>query len=71
MTRLRSITVLAFVVGILAAAGIGNAGEPIIIGSVEPSSPPGSIAQGSEATAGIELAVKMLNEQGGILGRPV
>lgn len=71
MNKLRWITVVTFVLGILAAGGIGNAEQPIIIGSVEPSSPPGSIAQGSEAVAGIELAVEMLNEKGGMLGRPV
>jgi branched-chain amino acid transport system substrate-binding protein len=71
MIRLRGITVLMFMVAVLAIGSIGHPAEPIIIGSVEPSSPPGSIAQGSEAVAGIKLAVKMINERGGILGRPV
>lgn len=71
MTRLRWITVSMFIVGILAMGSAGHSAEPIIIGSVEPASPPGSIAQGSEATAGIKLAVEMINKQGGILGRPV
>ena len=56
---------------IILSAGVVQAADPIIIGSVEPFSPPGSIAQGSEAVAGIELAIEMLNEQGGLLERPV
>ena len=71
MNRLRWITSMLLLAMILAMGGLGNAEEPIIIGSVEPSSPPGSIAQGSEAIAGIKLAVEMINEQGGVLGRPL
>lgn len=71
MRKVRWITVVMFVVGIFAIGGVASPQEPIIIGSVEPSSPPGSIAQGSEAIAGIKLAIEMINEQGGILGRPV
>ena len=56
---------------IIVSAGVAQAADPIVIGSVEPFSPPGSIAQGSEAVAGIELAIEMLNEQGGLLDRPV
>ncbi len=47
------------------------AAEPILIGVPLPFSPPGSISQGNEAKAGIELAAKMLNDKGGILGREV
>lgn len=71
MIKLRWITVLTFIVAVLAIGSVGSPQEPIIIGSVEPSSPPGSIAQGSEAVAGIKLAVEMINKRGGILGRPV
>jgi branched-chain amino acid transport system substrate-binding protein len=47
------------------------AAEPILIGVPLPFSPPGSVSQGSEAKAGIELAAQMINEKGGILKRPV
>ena len=46
MIKLRWITVLTFIVAVLAIGSVGSPQEPIIIGSVEPSSPPGSIAQG-------------------------
>ncbi|MDR5694624.1 MAG: ABC transporter substrate-binding protein [Armatimonadota bacterium] len=45
--------------------------NPIVIGSFGPFSPPGSIAQWSEAVDGIKLAVEMINERGGVLGRPI
>ncbi len=51
--------------------GQSFAAEPIKIGAPLPFSPPGSISQGSEAKAGIEVAAKMINERGGILGRPL
>ena len=71
MRKVRWITVVMFVAGILAMGSVASPQGPIMIGSVEPSSPPGSIAQGSEAIAGIKLAVEMINEEGGILGRKV
>ncbi|RMF91789.1 MAG: ABC transporter substrate-binding protein, partial [Nitrospinota bacterium] len=55
----------------LASTGQVRAAEPILIGVPLPFSPPGSISQGNEAKAGLELAAEMLNEQGGILGREV
>ncbi len=45
--------------------------EPILIGVPLPFSPPGSVRQGREAKAGIEVAAQMINEKGGILKRPV
>jgi branched-chain amino acid transport system substrate-binding protein len=51
--------------------GAVAAQQPILIGVPLPFSPPGSVSQGSEAKAGIELAAQMINEKGGILKRPV
>lgn len=58
---------------LLSVYPVGNslAADTIKIGVPLPFSPPGSVSQGSEAKAGIEVAVKMLNEKGGILGRKV
>lgn len=56
------------------AAGISTAAaaeDPIKVGVVTPHSPPGSIAQGSEGRAGLEIAKKIINENGGLLGRRV
>ncbi len=65
-------TLALFLGGALLVAGAPAwAGQPLVIGSVEPFSPPGSVAQGSEAVAGIKLAVEMINQRGGLLGRQI
>ncbi len=71
MKRRACATILLLMGGWVFWSGVGYAAGPIVIGSVEPFSPPGSIAQGSEAVAGIKLAVEMINEKGGLLGRKV
>ncbi|MBP1727616.1 MAG: transporter substrate-binding protein [Deltaproteobacteria bacterium] len=63
---------LAFLITLLALpTGTAVAQEPILIGVPLPFSPPGSVSQGSEAKAGLEVAAQMINEKGGILKRPV
>lgn len=44
---------------------------PVKIGAIFSQSPPGSVVQGTQVKAGLEIARDMLNEQGGILGRKV
>jgi len=67
---------IAFAVGAFAVA-VGAGGfaaaqdDPIKVGVISPQSPPGSIAQGSEGRAGLDIAKTMINEKGGLLGRKV
>ena len=67
--------------GVLAGAGaaaslplLGRraaAADPISIGWVGPLSPPGGYAEGTNMKNAAEIAATEINEQGGILGRPV
>jgi ABC-type branched-subunit amino acid transport system substrate-binding protein len=67
---------LRFAAAALAATlfGIGapaGAAEPIVIGVSIAQSPPGSVVQGTQVKDGAEIMVKMINEKGGVLGRPL
>lgn len=53
------------------AGGLSAAEDPIKVGVISPHSPPGSIAQGSEGRAGLEIAKSMINDNGGLLGQQV
>ena len=48
-----------------------DAAEPIKIGVTLAMSPPGSVIQGRQLRDGFDIALKMINAQGGVLGRPV
>lgn len=64
---------------ILAAAAVALAGsgapaqavEPITIGVSIAQSPPGSVVQGMQVKDGVEIMTKMINDAGGVLGRPL
>lgn len=45
--------------------------EPIKIGVTLAMSPPGSVIQGTQLRDGLDIAKKMINDQGGVLGRPI
>ena len=47
------------------------AAEPIKIGVTVALSPPGSVSQGTQVRDGTEVAAKMINDAGGVLGRPI
>ena len=66
MMRISMLTVLALVLT-LALSSAALAIEPIRFGAVNPL---GDIT-GEQATRAMELAVKEINEAGGLLGRPV
>jgi branched-chain amino acid transport system substrate-binding protein len=59
--------------GMAAAAcySVAQAAEPIKIGVTLAMSPPGSVVQGAQLRDGFGVALKMINDQGGVLGRPV
>jgi branched-chain amino acid transport system substrate-binding protein len=63
-------------VGLLAlAAGLFATGafaaDPIKIGVTIAQSPPGSVSQGVQVRDGVEIAAQMINDAGGVLGRPI
>jgi len=79
MTTQKTVYLAIAIIIIIAVAGIAAyfmagspAGEKVIkIGAVGPLSAPGASIQGVELKKGIEIAVDMINEQGGINGKKV
>lgn len=67
----------AAMVGAGAAASLpllgrrARAADPIVIGWVGPLSPPGGYAEGTNMKNAAAIAVEEINQQGGLLGRPV
>jgi branched-chain amino acid transport system substrate-binding protein len=57
----------------LSAALVGRAyaADPIKVGVTVTQSPPGSVVQGTQVKDGLEVVAKMLNDQGGVNGRPI
>ena len=51
--------------------GRARAADPIVIGWVGPLSPPGGYAEGTNMKNAAAIALAEINEQGGLLGRPV
>jgi len=62
---------IAFAASATALAAASYAAEPIVIGVSIAQSPPGSVVQGTQVKDGVEIVVKMLNDKGGVLGRPL
>jgi branched-chain amino acid transport system substrate-binding protein len=60
---------LALAAGLFATAAF--AADPIKIGVTIAQSPPGSVSQGVQVRDGVEIAAKMINDAGGVLGRPI
>ena len=61
---------------ILAAAAVAGFGssahaDPIKVGVTIAQSPPGSVSQGTQVKDGLEVAAKMINDAGGVLGQPI
>src|SRR5208282_2327524 len=68
----KTISKRMFVLGAAFAVLIGSAAaEPIKIGVTLAMSPPGSVIQGAQLRDGLNVALQMINDQGGVLGRPV
>jgi len=55
----------------ISLAGSAYAADPVKVGVTVTQSPPGSVVQGTQVKDGLEVAAKMLNDQGGVLGRPI
>lgn len=48
-----------------------QAADPIVVGVSIAQSPPGSVVQGTQVKEGVEIITKIINDQGGVLGRPL
>ena len=51
--------------------GGAQAADPIKIGVTITQSPPGSVVQGTQVRDGLEVAAKIINDGGGVNGRPI
>lgn len=54
-----------------AALGSAGAAEPILIGAPITMTPPGPVIFGTQVKQGLDLATKMINGGGGVIGRPL
>ncbi|AEC21631.1 ABC transporter substrate-binding protein [Pusillimonas sp. T7-7] len=61
----------AAAVALSTGAATALAADPIVIGVSIAQSPPGSVVQGTQVKDGIEIVTKMINDDGGVLGRPL
>jgi len=61
---------LALAAGI-ALSGAALAADPIKVGVTIAMSPPGSVSQGTQVRDGHDIAAKMINDAGGVLGRKI
>jgi branched-chain amino acid transport system substrate-binding protein len=57
--------------GAFAFANIAIAADAIRVGVTIAQSPPGSVSQGVQVKDGVEVAAKMVNDAGGVLGRQI
>ena len=55
----------------LAFAHAALAADPIKVGVTIAQSPPGSVSQGTQVKDGVEVAAKIINDGGGVLGRQI
>ena len=62
---------MAAAAAILGLSQPAQAAEPVVIGVSIAQSPPGSVVQGTQVKDGIEIITKMINDEGGVLGRPL
>ncbi len=68
---MRQVLRFALAASALTFAAATHAADPIVIGVSIAQSPPGSVVQGTQVKDGVEIVVKMLNDNGGVLGRPL
>ena len=67
----RRVALATLAAGLFAFANAGFAADPIKVGVTIAQSPPGSVSQGVQVKDGVEVAAKMVNDAGGVLGRPI
>ena len=62
---------LAAAVSAVVLASAAHGADPVVIGVSIAQSPPGSVVQGTQVKDGVEIIAKMINDKGGVLGRPL
>lgn len=70
MRQLRYV-LAAIAAGVFSTAGQAQSTGPINIGVSIAQSPPGSVVQGTQVKDGVEIITKMINDKGGVMGRPL
>jgi ABC-type branched-subunit amino acid transport system substrate-binding protein len=70
MRQLRYV-LAALAAGVFSTAGQAQSTGPINIGVSIAQSPPGSVVQGTQVKDGVEIITKMINDKGGVMGRPL
>jgi branched-chain amino acid transport system substrate-binding protein len=69
--KLLRLAVAVSAVTLTVAGTAALAADPILIGVSIAQSPPGSVVQGTQIKDGVEIVTKMINDKGGVLGRPL
>jgi ABC-type branched-subunit amino acid transport system substrate-binding protein len=67
----KSLFRIALAASASALAAASYAADPIVVGVSIAQSPPGSVVQGTQVKDGIDIVARMLNDKGGVLGRPL
>ncbi len=67
----RSFGLPTLVAGLFAFVSAAFAADPIKVGVTIAQSPPGSVSQGTQVKDGLEVAAKIINDGGGVLGRKI
>ncbi len=62
---------LVIAAGMFVFVNATYAADPIKVGVTVAQSPPGSVSQGTQVKDGVEVAAKIINDAGGILGRKI
>ena len=62
---------VALTAGLFAFVNAALAADPIKVGVTIAQSPPGSVSQGTQVKDGVEVAAKIINDAGGVLGRKI
>lgn len=70
MRQLR-FAMIAAAVALVSTVTPAQAADPIVIGVSIAQSPPGSVVQGTQVKEGAEIIAKIINDKGGVLGRPL
>lgn len=68
---MKSLFRIALAAAASALAAASYAADPIVVGVSIAQSPPGSVVQGTQVKDGIDIVARMLNDKGGVLGRPL
>ena len=71
VTSSHRIGLLAIAAGVFAFAHAAIAADPIKIGVTIAQSPPGSVIQGTQVLDALQVTQKIINDGGGVLGRPI